>query len=230
MFRRYKKSSLWLELAYHRVALTFWLQAATDGLVDPARERIHAEIEGHYSEAVAAHMADGLAETEARTAAILELGDAEAASKRFRRQHLTARDAGEVEEALKLAGSRKHLLFSCLYYFLCTCWLFYIGKPDRRSFMVCLAVGFFAAVIAPAASYIMVKRKSKNMGFFILTEAVALTVFLFYLCYCWYGLSGDFIYFFCFFVLTLLPGQRLRIWLKLRHVANVWDEIPMRNE
>lgn len=34
-----------------------WLEVATSGLVAPAKERIQMEIEAHYAEAVANHMA-----------------------------------------------------------------------------------------------------------------------------------------------------------------------------
>jgi len=68
---------------------TEWLDAATRDLVLSAQARVRPEIEAHYSEAVKSHLQNGASESVAQAAALLELGDAYAAAKRFQRQYLT---------------------------------------------------------------------------------------------------------------------------------------------
>src|SRR5258706_16054168 len=74
------------------------LEIATKGLVAPAKQRISTEIEVHYAEAVDAHLKTGQGEADAQTAGLKELGDAKAASKGFRRRHLTEREAKRLEQ------------------------------------------------------------------------------------------------------------------------------------
>ena len=61
----------------HRVRnLPEWLEIATKNLAVPAKERIRAEIDEHYTETVASHLAEGLSESDAKIRALAELGDA----------------------------------------------------------------------------------------------------------------------------------------------------------
>ena len=79
-------------------SLAEWLEQATNGLVAPARERIKLEIEAHYAEAVEARLAEGMNLESAEPAALEELGDVRAAAKAFRKQHVTGRDAAELQK------------------------------------------------------------------------------------------------------------------------------------
>lgn len=72
--------------------LSEWLEIATRKLTDASKERIRVEIEAHYAEAVEAHREGGLSEADAQSKALRELGDARAAARRFRKQHLTERE------------------------------------------------------------------------------------------------------------------------------------------
>jgi hypothetical protein len=215
-----------------------WLEIATKELVAPVKERFLLEINAHYTEAFASHLVDGLSESDARREALAELGDPDEAAKRFRKQHLTVREAGMVEGFFRMVGSRRYLLCSYLYYFLCACWCFYHFKLDQRSFMVYLAAGFFAAIIVPTASFFMVRCKTKYIGLLLLMQAVDLSFFPFSLSYCVYGFSSEFGYNFffnCFFIIVwwiiYSPSNNLfRPWHKLSQVSNVWDEISLRNE
>jgi hypothetical protein len=78
--------------------LTAWVVLATDGLVAPARERIKREIEAHYADAVAAHVAAGLPPAEAAARALDELGDIKVAARGFRRRYLTEQEEADLRE------------------------------------------------------------------------------------------------------------------------------------
>jgi hypothetical protein len=92
-----------------------WLDVATRRLAAPSKERIEAEIESHYAEAVSARIAQGETERDAYAAALLDLGDARLAGRRFRRAHLTAFDARRIEAAQKNVGVAS-LAASYLYF------------------------------------------------------------------------------------------------------------------
>jgi hypothetical protein len=74
-----------------------WLEAATRKIAPPARERIRLEIEAHYAESVATHLAGGLSENDAQMAALAELGNVRHAARRFKRQYLTTWQAQNLE-------------------------------------------------------------------------------------------------------------------------------------
>ncbi|HEY3856348.1 MAG TPA: hypothetical protein VGO67_18340 [Verrucomicrobiae bacterium] len=89
-----------------------WLKKATDGLTRPVRERIRLEVEAHVADSVERHVEDGLSEIEALVATVSELGDAEAAARRFRRRYLTEKDAEHVKQTLLLFGGGINLIGS----------------------------------------------------------------------------------------------------------------------
>lgn len=91
-----------------------WLEIATRKLTDVSKDRIRLEIEAHYAEAVEAHRENGLSESTAQTSALAELGDAKAAGKRFRKRHVTERDAQTLKTADKKGRSFGYLLLSYL--------------------------------------------------------------------------------------------------------------------
>ena len=237
-----------------------WLRIATEGLATRAKERIRLEIEAHHAEAVSDHLRKGLSESDARSAALAELGDARKAAKCFRERHLTTREAEGLERAFSRLGSRWWLLFNYIY---CAC-LFFAVKTHYRSFLIPLAVLFIATVIIPTFNFVMVRRKTQNVCSSILREiaawyAFALSVLLlcFYFAYglqsrlsAAYGghavtghgtpfqshlpdfsfllvISGPLI---CLISLNICFIPALRGLLRLRRVANVWDELPLRNE
>ena len=234
-----------------------WLRIATKGLATRAKERIRLEIEAHHAEAVSDHLRKGLSESDARSAALAELGDAGKAAKCFRKRHLTTQEAEGVERAFSRLGSRWWLLFNYIY---CAC-LFFAVKMHYRSFLVPLAVVFIATVIIPTFNFVMVRRKTINVCSSILMVIVAWYAyglsFMLSVFYLAYGLQArlsaasgghavtghgtpfqshlpaGFLFFLVnsgslSLIICLIPA--LRGWLRLRHVANIWDEIRMRNE
>jgi hypothetical protein len=210
-----------------------WLGIATKDLVATAKERIRFEIETHYAESAAAHLVQGLSESDARMEALAELGQAKEAAKRFRKQHLTIKEAEKVER--EFMWSRWELLGAYLGYFLLAVLWFlplflYPNKSGYRSSVVTLAGWFLVFVVDPTARFIMGRRKSQNIGFLYLTRVV---IFIFWCCLIYY-MGGFFGCSFWVFsgiplICILLFNSHLRIGLKLRHVSNVWDEIPYRN-
>ncbi len=242
-----------------------WLRIATNGLAPRAKERIRLEIEAHHAEAVSDHVRRGLSESDARSAALAELGNAGKAAKCFRMCHLTAREAEGVERAISRLGSRWWLLFNYAY---CAC-LFFAVKTHYRSFWVPLAVVFIATVIIPTFNSVMVRRKTQKVRSSILMEIVGWYAYGLSFIIWLYGLQArlsaasgghavtehgtlsqshlpasfsflsvisshlpaGFSFWLAISPALLIPLiPALRGWQKLRHVANVWDEIPLRNE
>jgi hypothetical protein len=74
------------------VVADFWLDTATGALCDEARAHIAVEIRAHYADLVEAHIAEGMTLDDARLKALEDLGDAEVAARRFRKQHLTKKE------------------------------------------------------------------------------------------------------------------------------------------
>ena len=74
-----------------------WLNISTRKLAPSAQERIRLEIEAHHAESVVAHQQAGLSKNDAEAAALAELGDVRQAARRFKRQHLTVRQAANLD-------------------------------------------------------------------------------------------------------------------------------------
>ena len=97
--------------------LPAWRDRATRFLVPSAKNRIGAEIEAHYTEAVQFHLANGLTEAEAQYATLAELGSAQAANRHFRQEHLTLYNVNELRSNLEIDRSRRRLGFYLFFMF-----------------------------------------------------------------------------------------------------------------
>lgn len=84
----------------------FWLHMATSALCDRARARIAVEIKAHYADLVEVHLAEGMPLIDARLKALEDLGDAQIAARRFRKQHLTQAEAKQISSLLKFNMGR----------------------------------------------------------------------------------------------------------------------------
>jgi hypothetical protein len=156
-----------------------WLESATSGLVAPAKQRIRSEIEAHYRQAVAAHVAEGLSEPRAKIAAVAELGDAAAAWKRFRRSHLTTEDAKLTSRSLKLARS----VWWMLGMYLLFCFVQFMDRDlvQEKHYLAPSAlfvVEFLALVVVPSVCFFVARRKNSkpNTCWIIFTQWSALWV------------------------------------------------------
>ena len=219
----------------HRVRdLPEWLEIATKNLAVPAKERIRAEIDEHYTETVTSHLAEGMSESDAKISALAELGDARKAAKRFRKIHMTKFDSAQVKFIVNLAKSRLVLVsgyFVWLMWFLMCFW----GVLDGPSNTAYLIVGFFLLVIMPTARFITVRCKSIRFLFIIdIIALIFLGSSIIYITNMFGGFASDFrrhLYFAVVGVVTIcLFLNPLRTWLKLRHIPNIHDEVPLQNE
>jgi hypothetical protein len=219
----------------HRVRdLPEWLEIATKNLAVPAKERILAEIDEHYTETVTSHLAEGMSESDAKVNALAELGDARKAAKRFRTIHMTKFDSTQVKIRVNLAKSRLVMVSG---YFVWLMWfLMYLGGVlDGPLKTVNLIFGFFLLVIYPTARFITVQRKS--IRFLYIIDIIAL-IFAWsisiYAANMSGGFSSDFRRLLPFAVWGVLwifmIFNPLRTWLKLRHIPNIHDEVPLQNE
>lgn len=80
--------------------LAAWLEAATEGLCDEARERIQDEILGHYLDALEAARAEGRSEIDAHAVVMEALGDPRESARAFRRTDLTRFQARLADDYL----------------------------------------------------------------------------------------------------------------------------------
>ena len=234
-----------------------WLRIATEGLATRAKERIRLEIEAHYAEAVSDHLRKGLSECDARSAALAELGNARKAAKCFRERHLTSREAVGVEWAFSRQGSRWWLLSNYIY---CACLFFAVKTHYRSLLVPLAVVFIATVIIPTFNFVMVRRKTKNVCSCILREIAAwyafALSVMLFCF-YFAYGLQSrlsaasgghavtghgtpfqshllDFSFFLVnsgslvALIICLIPA--LRGWLRLRHVANVWDELPLRNE
>jgi len=107
--------------------LSAWLFDATRGLCADASLRVEGEIREHVAEAVSGYLDSGLDEDEARRRAVAELGDADAANRRFRKTYLTGREYVGYLRVIN-SGWRYWSQVSCRIYIV-SCMLF-MGRED----------------------------------------------------------------------------------------------------
>lgn len=143
-----------------RQTLSDWLRIATWRLADSAKERIRSEIESHYNQAVEAHRENGLSEFAAHAAALEELGDPEAAAKRFRKQHLTESEAEKLEKSDKRARSIWNLLSYCFLFCLFVTPAFPFRPnilENYHSLPLYLATAFLVTLALPTACFLLAR-------------------------------------------------------------------------
>ena len=87
-----------------------WIDCATRGLCEDARERIRKEIEAHYEEAVSEYRENGGTLKESHKAAIRSLGSPERARRVYRKTYLTAHE-WQCIDCLTRADSLKRRWF-----------------------------------------------------------------------------------------------------------------------
>jgi hypothetical protein len=96
-------------------SLSQWLEIATCGIAASGRERITREIGAHYAEAVEAFLAQGEPEPVAQARAIIALGDATVAAKRFRKNHFSEKEIELLATTWKNAATLRHLFYKLLF-------------------------------------------------------------------------------------------------------------------
>ena len=235
-----------------------WLRIATEGLAARAKERIRLEIEAHHAEAVSDHLRKGLSEGDARSAALAELGNARRAAKCFRERHLTTREAEGLEMAFSRQGSRWWLLFNyiycvCLFFAVKTHYRSFL-VPLAVVFIATIIIPTFNFIMVRRKTKNVFSCILREIAAWY-AFALSVMLFCFYFAYGLqsrlsaasggHAVTGHGTPFqsrlpagFSFFlvnsgslialIICFIPA--LRGWLRLRRVANIWDELPLRNE
>lgn len=138
-----------------------WLEIATRKLAHASKERIRVEIEAHYAEAKEAHRENGLSEADAQTKALAQLGDAKLAARRFRKQHLTEREANRLKQAHETA---RNFLFPLLTYALfCVLTSGYVRQILFRHLQHLLfffALQFVFLILVPTVCFVVARRSN----------------------------------------------------------------------
>jgi hypothetical protein len=229
MIGRKKRSPISMVVAYHKAGLAIWLQRATDGLTAPVKERIGSEVESHYAETVDAHIANGLSEADARKAALAELGDANDAARRFRRQYLTEQEVKAAKQMLIAIHSRGRLLISYVWFVMLSIvfwWLLRHGESNRLILTLCYIV-LSLVIVFDKTVYFMVFRRRQvvpNMRVFLRMQMLHHTISILGLTFImatrvnWLLWSNS-----LFWGIDLIASFRL--WFKLRKSAAFCDEI-----
>ncbi|MGO9246837.1 MAG: hypothetical protein ACLPT4_13245 [Verrucomicrobiia bacterium] len=205
-----------------------WLESATSGLVAPAKQRIRTEVEAHYRQAVAAHVAEGLSEPRAKIAAVAELGDPGAAWKRFRRNHLTTEDAKGAARSLKWAGSFWWLLGMYLLF----CFVQYLDRDlgQEKHYLApstLFAIEFLGLVVVPTACFFVARHKNSkpNTCWIVLVQRSALYVCMLSQWLCTDGPGVRFLVS-CLWFAGCILFPPVRLWRKLRRAGDDWPEMP----
>ena len=230
------------------LTLQDWLEIATGKLAKPARERIRAEIEAHYTEARDTHYAeaqnshqeDEMSKWNAHLAALEDLGDARIAAKRFRREHLTEREA----QILKLWDRHGSSLAWLLTNYVITGGFLFCMTIGRRHIhwvsvppMIYVLIGS-ALILAqfgflPTFRFIAARRGRANLNrILLLMQALNLSVFGVFLCVLLYMMSRNHLPtlsslaqpLICIFGPLFTGLNLLGIWRKLGRMEMGWND------
>lgn len=211
-----------MTLLPERQNLSDWLRIATWRLSDCAKERIRTEIEAHYSQSVEAHHENGLSESAAQAAALLELGDPEAAGKRFRKQHLTESESEKLEKLDKRARSIWNLL-GC-YFVFCVFTFWGNRLAHHHSLPLYLVFASLVMVALPTLSFLVARyckaRPNRTALFLYFLSEFTVSPFIFWYFFCDPVFEEVRPIFYCFAILyCAIPTGRLviylRLWIKL---------------
>ncbi len=150
--------------------LSEWLEIATNHLAAGAKVRICTDITSHYEEALEGHLQNGLPRSAAQAAALAELGDASAAARRFRSEHLREFEFRKLVKLLK--SGRLSLSVHCGGLLDC-CWFGSVLSQHYGHagslFSVTLLVALF--IIYEVVALILARRKNPRL--LLLMESVS---------------------------------------------------------
>jgi hypothetical protein len=207
--------------------LAEWLRMATAKLCLPAQERIRLEIEAHFTESLESHQATGCSEADAQAAALAELGDATAAAKRFRRRHLTEKEAKWVGSRLNYSGPLAFLFALYAFYALSfVCFLPILKRHHASPGFPAGALLLVAALQTMGFFVLRGKIYKPDIRLYVLIQVLSLGCIILFLL--WYGMGVTPVAFF------MLPGpsislvRKLRLSFKLGQVDDVWPKLPSR--
>lgn len=214
-------------------SLSEWLEIATRKLTDASKQRIRAEIEVHYAEAAETHREAGLSESDAQTKSLMDLGDAKAAARRFRKRHLAESEVRTLKYLEKIGRSIVHLMASyCVFAGFA---LDQFSHQQRAHTLdpyriFGLVLEFLVLIALPTVCFAIAKfGRSKPNKHLVLLQAVS-GIFPGYVLGRFFSEGfvpfGDWLYF--VFALTLLAQLEFsfRIWLKLGKARLIGSQTP----
>ncbi len=207
-----------------------WLDIATAKLSAPAKERIQLEIEAHVADSVQSHQAEGYSETDAQAAALAELGDATTAAKRFRRRHLTSKEAKRVGKILERSESFQTLAAYAFCAFACL--LLYIrmkvNTPDA-SIMLMITVAYSLSFGYATIGFLAHRKSSKpDIRLLVLLKILSDGCFEVVTVKTMFGWLGWEVCCAVVIVLTMYLLRDFRIWFKLGQGDTIGLETPSR--
>jgi hypothetical protein len=211
--------------------LSEWLEVATRRLADPAKERIRTEIKVHHAEAVARLTEDGLSNPAAEEEALVELGDAKAAAKRFRKSHLTKWEAGVVKTDLKRGRSVFCLLVNWILFTALT--LSQLDRPANalirsKHAVLFLVLEFLVLIAFPTAAFFIAKIGwgKPNIRLLLLVDSFSGPTPAWALA-CLFGPAFPEWLAAIFSLEAIALGLvSLKVWKKLGKVGDIWSEVP----
>jgi hypothetical protein len=161
--------------------LSEWLDLATRDLVPSAQARIRTEIEAHYNEAVQARLVIGWSESNAKAGALLDLGSANTAGRRFRKKYLTRFEVYRLRETINgsLAWACAAVTLYCLLPF-----GVFIHSLRAEFLSSCLVLAAFGGPVivlfaTRLAIYFLIKRSAdaRTLGQVLLFRIINPTVY-----------------------------------------------------
>ena len=207
-----------------------WLVIATKDLAPVGKVRICAEIEAHFADGVESHLAEGHSLAQSRDAVLAELGDPFSAGKRFRKRHLTVKEAAFIQTLISrfyvirlvalLIINAGFPLFAIL-----TLW----HPPSLVRIILVATIAALVTTIAIASFIISHRRTAKAIRFAVGIELIDK---IFPLCWSWLifrlsGLSGHWTLLFYGLGAIIACGaswRTFRLWLKTRGSSDVLSE------
>ena len=194
-----------------------WLEVATKWLVVPARKRIRSEIEAHYAEAVAAHVTEGLSESDANAAALADLGDAKSAARRLCKQHITKWEARQINHTVLFAKNCPWLLVNYALLFVC----FLAAQEQNYQFRtVSLLISVLMLGLFPSVAFFVVRREGSRAASKLLLLVPPLWSIFFGVCADEVWRLG-----WLLFLFATQYWANLLTWRKLRNSGDAWQEV-----
>jgi hypothetical protein len=214
------------DLVAEHPQLREWLQIATAWLANPGKERIRREIQAHYAEAVAAHLTEGLSESEAKAAAVAELGSAKRAGRRFRRQYLTTYEATILDMEMRWIRGGGMLALNCIFFLVLA--LSLIGD-GHRIYMVLIPAGFLLMIVLPTTQFIMAGRNHRPSPRVVLLSWVPSPCSFVVLMQVRDLMAHGFDWIIVTSLLMMTTILPLICWRRDRKVRRTWPEMPPTN-
>lgn len=204
--------------------LEAWLGIVTNKLAQPGEERVTFEITSHFEDAVASYRTNGLTDANAQIRALADLGSPKEAAKRFKKRHLTQKEAAFLEK--KLDGYREWRKpgMQLAYWIFCALFLT-IGYYQLKIQHVRLLLPAIWAVLFVALQRISFSLASRPK---VLSLRLLLAFdILSWLCFsillgcvtAWPAIGMSFLMY------SWLWFPAFRLWLKLGRFADVYQEM-----